>query len=207
MDVRENLNCEEGRPLRRLHPRRARKNWRPGLRKPALPLELEQSCCELRDALLSEDQDTSCRAAMAIYQGDQPQLMRRLLYELQVAVASPSLAVRDRASGWLLVLAPHLLSFPPPPPPALEDMIRRLRDPDPKVRARAAKAIGKCGKAATPALAALEQALTDTNTKAQLQVALAIGAITGSIPPKPAIVVMTGGDDGPVRGTQELESD
>lgn len=182
MDVRENPNCEDGKPLRRLHPRRGRKNWRPALRKPTLPPELEQSCCELRDALLSDDQDTSCRAAQAIQEGDHPQLMQRLVYELQVAFASPSQAVRDRANGWLLILAPHLFGFPP----TLDALTERLKNPDPKVRADAAEAIGDRRNDAKPALEALQQALIDPDPYVQFRVATAIGAISGVIPPKPA---------------------
>jgi hypothetical protein len=190
MDVRQKPNCEEARPLRRLHPRRGRKNSRPALRKPTLPPELEQSCCELRDALLSDDEDTSCRAAMAIQESNHPQLRQRLVYELQVAFTNPNQAVRDRANGWLLILAPHLFGFPP----LLDDLTQRLRDTDPKVRAHAAEAIGDRRQAGAPALAALHQALTDPDAEVQFRVAVAIGSITGSIPPKPGTAVTTAGD-------------
>jgi HEAT repeat protein len=59
-----------------------------------------------------------------------------------------------------------------------------LQNPDPKVRAQAADAIGDRGKA-TPAVEALRQALTDANSYVQYRVAVAIGMITGQLPPKP----------------------
>lgn len=157
--------------------------------RPRPPHHLKKPFRDLMSALRSDKLGLRLHALIWLYQNTQHELVNMVLDDLEADRYSRTKKVRKKAYELLAMLvgiAPQRLS--------LDMLVRCLRSPNPELRRQAAEVIGDRGKVAKPALAALHQALNDPDPEVQFRVAVAIGVITGSIPPKPGTASTTGGE-------------
>lgn len=156
--------------------------------RPRPPPHLKKPFRDLMSALRGDKLVLRLHAIIWLYQNTQSELVNMVLDDLEADRYSRTKKVRQKAYELLTLLvgvAPQRLS--------LDMLVRCLRSPNPELRRQAAELIGDRGKVAKPALAALQHALNDPDPEVQFRVAVAIGAITGSIPPKPQTAARTGG--------------
>lgn len=173
--------------------------------RPRPPRHLRKTFRTLMAGLRSSDVPVlKAHAIFWLYQTQHPKLVDMVLDELEADRYSRDRKVREKALGLLTILNCRMLGVSPPRL-SLDMLVKCLRSPNPELRRQAAELIGDRGKVAKPALGALREALTDSDPEVQFRVAVAIGMITGRLPPKPGTAATTGTEQAAGQGTREVK--
>jgi HEAT repeat protein len=136
----------------------------------------ERGLADWQRDLANASVDVRARAAQALSAFDQ-----RAVPALTSALGDREYLVRVSAAAALMKIGPR---------PVVPSMIEALRRKEAPIRANAAVVLGAFGPAATPAVPALNRALTDANPRVRELAGEALGRITSTGPGQPIMFPM-----------------